>query len=83
MRPGDCTITMDEVAGTGFDKSNRVVREENEDATGGLRNAARSITKVPGWVVIGAKISMMIGETVDRNHDVLAEVFGQFGEHVS
>ena len=62
-------------AGTGFEKSNRAVREEeNEDAIGGLRNAARSITKVPGWAVIGAKIAMLIGEIVDRNHDVLAEV---------
>ena len=80
-RPGECTITMDEVAGTGFEKSNRAVREEeNEDSIGGLRNAARSITKAPGWIVIGAKFSMFIEEIVDRNYDVLAEVLDNFGE---
>ena len=83
-RPGDCTITMDEVAGTGFEKSNRAVREEeNEDAVGGLLDAARLITKVPGWAVIGAKISILIEEIVDRNQDVLAEVFDNLGNKIT
>ena len=41
--PGDCIITMDEVAGTGFEKSNRAVREEeNEDAIDSVMRLDRS-----------------------------------------
>ena len=44
QKSGETTNTMDEVAGGGTQKSHRVVREDqNEEAIGGLRNAAPSV----------------------------------------
>ena len=80
QKSGEITITMDEVAGGGTQKSYRAVREEeNEEAVGCLRNAARSVLKVPGWNTVGTKISGKIQTLVDENQVELSKVLDNLG----
>ena len=62
---GELTTTMDEVTGAGEQQSPRAAREEeNEACIGGLRNAARSVVKLPGWSLIGSRIALITEEMV-------------------
>ena len=80
QKSGEITVTMDKVAGGGTQKSHRVVREEeNEEATGGLRNAARSVSKVPGWNTVGTKISGILLALVDEHQVELSKVLDNLG----
>ena len=78
--PVEFTITADGASGSGVPRSSRAVREEeNECAIGGLRNAARSVTKLPQWSLVGSKVAAMIEELVDLHEEALNPVDGQFG----
>ena len=48
---------------------------ENEQAVGGLRNNARDVDKVPGWKLVGHKLSKFI-EVVSEFEDNLDKVLG-------
>ena len=80
-KEADWTITGDRVTGKGVQDSFRVVREdENEKAIGGLRNAARAVDRVPGWKVVGNKISKIIEELVEKNQQTLEIVLSRLGD---
>ena len=80
----DLTITGDRVTGRGAPESQRVVREdENEAAIGGLRNAARAVDRVPGWKVVGRKIAKIIEELVNKHQEVLDTVLSGLGDKVN
>ena len=79
----DLTITGDRVTGRGAPESQRVVREdENEAAIGGLRNAARAVDRVPGWKVVGRKVAKIIEELVNKHPEVLDTVLSRLGDKV-
>ena len=75
------TITSDGASGGGVPRSLRAVREEeNECAIGGLRNAARSVTKLPNWSLVGSKVAAMIEELVDLHEETLNPVLDRLGD---
>ena len=55
------------------------VRKKNEEAVGGLRNAARSVLKVPGWHTVGTKISAIILTLADESQVELSKVLDNLG----
>ena len=68
--------------------SQRAAREhESEQAVGGLRNAARAVDRVPGWKLVGCKLSELIEEVVSDFEGTLDQVLNGLGrvdqEHVS
>ena len=66
----DVSITTDNYVGPGVLVSQRSAREhENEQAVGGLRNAARAVDRVPGWKLVGHKLSKLIEEVVSEFED--------------
>ena len=85
----DVSITTDNCEGSGVLVSQRSAREhENEQAVGGLRNAARAVDRVPGWKLVGHKLSKLIEEVVSEFEDNLDKVLSGLGlkeqvEHVS
>ena len=50
------------------------MKNENEEAVGGLRNAARAVDRVPGWKAVGLKLSRLIEEVVLQHEDLLSKV---------
>ena len=54
--------------------------EENECAIGGLRNAARSMTKLPNWRIVGSKVAAIIEELVDQHEEALNPVSDGLGD---
>ena len=79
--PAEVTITMDGATGFGLQKSLRAIREEeNECAIGGLRNAARSVAKLPGWSLVGVKVASIVEELVDQNEGELEQVLDSLGD---
>ena len=53
----EVTINSDGVVGRGVPLTQRIVREnENEEAVGGLRNAARAVDRVPGWRAVWPQV---------------------------
>ena len=71
----DVSITTDNYVGPGVLVSLRSAREhENEQAVGGLRNAARAVDRVPGWELVGHKLSKLIEEVVSEFEDNLDKV---------
>ena len=56
---------------------------ENEQAVGGLRNAARAVDRVPGWKLVGRKLSEVIGEVVSDFDDELDKVLSGFGRETA
>ena len=79
--PAEFTITADGASGSGVPRSSRAVREEeNECAIGGLRNAARSVTQLPNWSLVGSKVGAMIEELVVHHEEVLNPVLDRFGD---
>ena len=75
------TITADGASGCGVPRNLRAVREEeNECAIGGLRNAARSVTKLPNWSLVGSKVAAMIEELVDLHEETLNPVLDSLGD---
>ena len=78
QKSGDITLTMDEVAGGGTQKSYRAVREEeNEEAVGGLRNAARSLfRKCQGGIQLGPKFLVELSKVLDNLGNKNRGVFG-------
>ena len=85
----DVLITTDKCEGSGVIVSQRSAREhENEQAVGGLRNAARAVDRVPGWKLVGHMLSKLIEEVVSEFEDNLDKVLNGLGhkeqvEHVS
>ena len=68
--------------------SQRVAREhESEQAVGGLRNAARAVDRVPGWKLVGCKLSELIEALVSDIEGNLDKVLNGLGRvdqvHVS
>ena len=50
LKVADLTISVDRIPSRGSPEISRVTREdENEEAIGGLRNAARPVDRVPSW----------------------------------
>ena len=77
----EVTITSDSCVGRGAPLSQRFAREnENEEAVGGLRNAARAVDRVPGWKSVGVRLSKIIEEVVIQHEDVLNKVFNGLGQ---
>ena len=77
----DLTICAGRVAGRGAPESRRVVREdENEEAIGGLRNAARAVDRVPGRKEVGCKISKSFEEVVEKHQQTLESVLARLGD---
>ena len=71
------------VAGRGVPESLFVVREdENEEAIGGLRNAARAVDRVPGWQLVGCRISKLIEEMVEKHQQTLEPLLSRLGRQV-
>ena len=71
---------MNEVTGAGELQPLRAVREEeNEACIGGLRNAARSVVKVPGWSFIGCRMALIIKEVANANQAIQCEVLDHLG----
>ena len=63
---------MRQLRGPGVPVSQRSAREqENEQAVGGLHNAARAADSVPGWTLVGHKLSELIEEVVCEFEDEL------------
>ena len=76
----EVTINSDSVLGRGVPLTQRIVREnENEEAVGRLRNAARAVDRVPGWKAVGLKLSRLIEEVVIQHEDVLSKVLSGLG----
>ena len=61
---GELVITMNEVTGAGEHRSGRFEKKRMKLALVGLRNAARSVLKVPGWSLTGGRIAPIIEEMV-------------------
>ena len=78
--PAEFTITVDGASGVGVPRSSRAMcEEENECAIGGLRNAARSVTKFPNWSLVGSKVAAIIEELVDQHEEALNPVSNGLG----
>ena len=76
----DVLITTDNCEGSGVLVSQRSAREhENEQPVGGLRNAARAVDRVPGWKLVGHKLSKLIEEVVSEFEDNLDKVLSGLG----
>ena len=72
---------MDGATGVGLQKSLRAIREEeNECAIGGLRNAVRSVAKLPGWSLVGVKVASIVEELVGQNEGELEQVLDSLGD---
>ena len=77
----DVSISADNYVGRGVLLSQRSAREqENEQAVGGLRNAARAVDRVPGWKLVGHKLSEIIEEVVSEFEDELDKVLCGLGQ---
>ena len=77
----DVSITSDNCVGPGVRVSQRSAREqENEQAVGGLHNAARAVDTVPGWKLVEHKLSELIEEVVSEFEDVLDKVLSGLGQ---
>ena len=80
--PAEFTITADGASGSGVPSSSRAVREEeNECAIGGLRNAARSVSKLPNWSLAGSKVGALIEVLVVHHEEVLSPVLDSLGKN--
>ena len=61
----DVTITTESCIGRGVPLTQRALcEEENEQAVGRLRNAARAVDRVVGWKEVGFMLSKIIEEVV-------------------
>ena len=81
----DVSITADNCVGPGVPAARE---QENEQVVGGLRNGARAVDRVPGWKLVGHKLSELIDEVVSEFEDELDKVLSGLGqkeqvEHVS
>ena len=64
--PAEVTITMDGATGVGLQKS--------------LRNAVRSVAKLPGWSLVGVKVASIVEQLVGQNEGKLEQVLDSLGD---
>ena len=75
-------MTSEGQRGGGAPDSARAVRErENEEAIGGLRNAFRSVSRLPRWAEVGARVRRVIEGAVSSHSSAFEAVLDSLGTH--
>ena len=79
-KDADAAITADGVQGRGCLESARAAKErENEEAIGGLRNAARAVERVCGWQTVGITLDRCVASVLEANWETMSAVLDCLG----